>query len=217
MKFHPLLIDSYFISCCLFLKVQLFVARYPLLYLFIITCFRLIFALSLLWFASDSSVVYCMPNNSDSWTDDYFVGSSASQSHALQSSDLPSHQPPVVNYETKPQGEGVGEYSSLHNSVVNTSGCVDNNNNNGANVSRLDNPNYFSNTYNFVRRRFFWYICESERNNYNSYKDFKTNWDPNIKIRAEIKQDFLNDLEKLKLQKHTLSWFLNFRTRPRYR
>ncbi len=122
--------------------------------------------------------------------------------------------------------------------MVNTSGCVDNNNNNngngcdnnnsynntnnfpvnnGANVSRLDNPNYFSNTYNFVRRRFFWYICESERNNYNSYKDFKTNWDPNIKIREEIKQDFLNDLEKLKLQKHTLSWFLNFRTRPRYR
>lgn len=26
---------------------------------------------------------------------------------------------------------------------------------------------------NKAKRRFFWYVCESERNNYRSYKDFK--------------------------------------------
>ncbi len=221
MKFYLLLIDPHFILSCLFLKVQLFAVRYPLLYLFIISCFWLIFTFSLLWFVSDSTVIHCTPN-SDSWTEDYFVGSSASQSHAHQASD-PS-QPPAVNYETKLSG-GVGEAreSSINvatgrNENNSNNNNVFSNNNNHVNIAHPYNSNSMPHSIrNTVRRWFFWYICESERDNYSRYRDFKPNWKPNTRIRAEIKQDFLNDLEKLKLQKHTISWFLNFRTRPRHR
>lgn len=262
MKFHPLLIDSYFISCCLFLKVQSFVARYPLLYLFIITCFRLIFALSLPWFASDSSVIYCMPNNSDSWSDDsnpggYLAGSSRQGQPEVQvlprhPSDLPStshqpcdlssnaNQPPSVNYHTKPQEEEEeeeGAYSVRTNVSINNDNSNYNNNDNsninnsndnnsinnslsyhtGPNLNQYNHTNSFSKIYNSTRRRLFWYIFVSDTDKYNTYRDFKADWDPNTKIRAEIKKDFMIDLEKIRLQKHTLSWFLNVRTRRTYR
>jgi len=70
---------------------------------------------------------------------------------------------------------------------------------------------------NKARRRFFWYICESERSNFSSYKDFKNNWNPDTKIYAEIKKDISDDLDKIKLHKKTLSWLLNVRKRNRNR
>ncbi len=76
-------------------------------------------------------------------------------------------------------------------------------------------PFYWCN--NKAKRKFFWYVCESDRNNFRSYKDFKKHWDPDTKIYAEIKKDFRADLDKLKLNKKTLSWVVNVRGRNRNR
>ncbi len=43
---------------------------------------------------------------------------------------------------------------------------------------------------NKLRRRFYWVVCERDRRNYNSYGDFKNDWDPNLKIRNELKVKF---------------------------
>ena len=227
MKLHPVLISTLFILRFHFFfilhRLDLFRYRYPLLYTFIFQASKFVFGVSLVLYCSDFNVVYCSPN-SDSWTDDYLVGSCSQQtSYAVQS---PS--PPTVNYDSKPSGEGVGE--TRDSSVVNVAtGRNENNSNNNNVISNSDvnithpynsNPMSYSSFHsirNIIRRRFFWYICESDSNNYSKYKDFKPNWNPNTRIRAEIKQDLLNDLEKLKLQKHTLSWFLNIRNRPTYR
>ena len=40
--------------------------------------------------------------------------------------------------------------------------------------------------YDVSRRHFYWTIWESDRNNFNSYKDFKKSWDPKTKIWKEI-------------------------------
>ena len=42
---------------------------------------------------------------------------------------------------------------------------------------------------------FFWYVLNSDRNNFNWYKDFKANLNPNINIRHKIKKYLLDDLE----------------------
>ena len=226
MKPRPLFISFYYLDVLSF-KVHLFSVRYPLFYLLIITSLKLIFSLFLVlvWLVSESNPIYCM-SNSDTWAEDYFVGSSTSPANAsYHDSDLPSlqrgEQPPAVNDETKSEQQ-VEVNSSRSINVVNSSDYIDSNINNnvsdnGVNTSPQGNTNSFFNIYNSTRRRFFWYICESDRNNYRTYKDFKPNWDPNLKIRAEIKQDLLKDLEKIRLQKHTLSWFLNIRKRPTHR
>jgi len=40
--------------------------------------------------------------------------------------------------------------------------------------------------YDVSRRHFYWTIWESDRNNFDSYKDFKKSWDPKTKIWKEI-------------------------------
>jgi len=40
--------------------------------------------------------------------------------------------------------------------------------------------------YDVNRRHFYWTIWESDRNNFDSYKDFKKSWDPKTKIWKEI-------------------------------
>ena len=55
-----------------------------------------------------------------------------------------------------------------------------------------------------LRRRFFWEIVESNRDNYNSYKDFKDNWDNDTKIYLELKKEVKNDLHKINIFKKTL-------------
>lgn len=234
MKHSPLFISFYYTGVLSF-KVHIFSVRYPLFYLFITTSLKLIFSLLLVsvWFVSESSLIYCTPN-SDTWAEDYFVGPSTSPPNAPHNdSELPyvqgGEQSSGLNNETKSEQQ-VGVSSSQSINVVNSSDCIDSNvnnnnniSNNGVNISpqgynnNSSSRNSFFNIYNSARRRFFWYICESDRNNYETYKDFKSNWDPNLKIRAEIKQELLKDLDKIKLQKHTLSWFLNIRKRPTYR
>lgn len=62
-----------------------------------------------------------------------------------------------------------------------------------------------------VRRKFFWIICEEDRGKFASYKEFKKSWNPNIKIRDEIKKDVKADLEGLFRIKRTFAWFWNRR------
>ena len=64
---------------------------------------------------------------------------------------------------------------------------------------------------NKARRRFYWETLEIDKNNYNSFNDFKKNWDPNVKIRKEIESELKADLAKLNLHKNTFLWFLNIR------
>ena len=72
-------------------------------------------------------------------------------------------------------------------------------------------PNLYHNIKNSARRRLFWEFCEVDRDNYSSYKEFKKHWNKNINITSEIKKDFKNDLEKLKVIKHTIAWIFNRR------
>jgi len=63
----------------------------------------------------------------------------------------------------------------------------------------------FPSVTNSVKRRLFRFVCESDRNNFSSYKDFKKHRDPDTRIYAEIKRDIAVDIDKLKLNKKTLS------------
>lgn len=64
---------------------------------------------------------------------------------------------------------------------------------------------------NKTRRRLYWELLEVDKNNYAGYKDFKKNWDNNTKIFQEIKAEIKSDLQKINLNKKTISWFLNVR------
>jgi len=50
--------------------------------------------------------------------------------------------------------------------------------------SKLEN--IYIKYYDVSRRHFYWTIWESDKNNFNSYKDFKKSWDPETKIWKEI-------------------------------
>ena len=63
----------------------------------------------------------------------------------------------------------------------------------------------YKNIVNKTRRIFFWEIIERDRNNYSSYKDFKDNWDPKTKIRAEIKEEIKADIRPLLIAKKAFS------------
>jgi hypothetical protein len=54
---------------------------------------------------------------------------------------------------------------------------------------------YYYNITNKTKRRLYWELIESEKNNYSSYKEFKNNWDPNTKLRTEIKNEIKEDLK----------------------
>ena len=55
--------------------------------------------------------------------------------------------------------------------------------------------------YDVSRRHFYWTIWESDRNNFDSYKDFKKSWDPKTKIWKEItshvKRSIRDEIEDL--------------------
>jgi hypothetical protein len=46
-----------------------------------------------------------------------------------------------------------------------------------------------------ARRKFVWKIWEKESGNYESYKDFKDSWDPNISIFQKIKETLKKDVQ----------------------
>lgn len=98
MKYRLLFVYSYFMDVIV-LKFYHFVACYPLSPLVIITFFRVIFSILLVWYTYDSTIIYCIPN-SDTWADDYFAGSS-SRANVQPSTSSP--QPPAINFDNKPQ------------------------------------------------------------------------------------------------------------------
>lgn len=49
---------------------------------------------------------------------------------------------------------------------------------------------------NISKRKFFWYLWEKDRGNFDSYADFKRAWDPNTKVMKEIKKEVKSDLSK---------------------
>lgn len=63
----------------------------------------------------------------------------------------------------------------------------------------------YNNIINKTKRRFFWEVVERDRNNYRTYEDFKDNWDPNTKIRSEIKNEIKSDLRQLLIAKRFIS------------
>lgn len=70
--------------------------------------------------------------------------------------------------------------------------------------------------YNNCRRRFQWYFREQYKDKYDSYKEFKESWNPEIKFRDEIKKEINNKIDRIKLHKRTLDWFLGRRKASRY-
>lgn len=77
--------------------------------------------------------------------------------------------------------------------------------------SKYINYSYIKNK---VRRRFYWEVVESDRNNYSSYDNFKESWNPDTRIRHEIKKEIQDDLHKIILAKNTVFWVLS-RLKPR--
>ena len=71
--------------------------------------------------------------------------------------------------------------------------------------------NLYLNLKDKARRKLFWEICECDRGNYSSYKDFKKSWDSSTKIRNEVKKDLQADLHKLRVVKQSIYWILNRR------
>ncbi len=71
--------------------------------------------------------------------------------------------------------------------------------------------NLYYNIKNRARRRLFWELCEAEKGNYNSYKEYKKHWNKDINITKEVKKDLATDLNKLKVVKHTVAWIFNRR------
>lgn len=55
--------------------------------------------------------------------------------------------------------------------------------------------------HDIAKRKFFWNIWEKDRGNYNSYEEFKTNFDPNMNIFKEIarvtKSDISNEIKSI--------------------
>lgn len=58
----------------------------------------------------------------------------------------------------------------------------------------------YKNFYNTGRRRFQWYIREQFKDKYNTYKEFKENWNPDISLRAKLREGFKNDISHLATQ-----------------
>jgi len=118
-----------------------------------------------------------------------------------------------------PAPDGYNDYNDYNNIRTNNtpinvnedSRCL------GLSPSKISSVLHLNSFSDKARRRFFWYVSESEKNNYKSYKDFKTHWNSDTKIYAEIKKDFRDDLDKLKLNKKTLFWLVNVRGRNRNR
>ena len=54
---------------------------------------------------------------------------------------------------------------------------------------------YYHLITNKAKRRFYWEFIESEKNNFSSYKEFKNNWVPNTKIRAELKNEIKDEFK----------------------
>ena len=50
-----------------------------------------------------------------------------------------------------------------------------------------------------IRRRISWYITAKNRGTYSTYDQYKEHWNPNIKLRSQIKSVILEDFKKARL------------------
>lgn len=77
----------------------------------------------------------------------------------------------------------------------------------------LDNNNNNLNCKDKTRRFIHWGFCERSKNKSTTYKDFKNNWNPKIRIRKIIINDLKNELlenrRKLIRNVRTLKWFID--------
>jgi hypothetical protein len=75
----------------------------------------------------------------------------------------------------------------------------------------LDNNNL--NCKDKTRRFIHWGFCERSKNKSTTYKDFKNNWNPKIRVRKIIINDLKNELlesrKKLIRNVRTLNWFVD--------
>jgi hypothetical protein len=61
------------------------------------------------------------------------------------------------------------------------------------------------------KRALFWSFKEKYTGNYDSYKEFKKSWDPNLSIRSKIKKDFQNGFEGIIRIKNVLIYLNKIR------
>lgn len=82
-----------------------------------------------------------------------------------------------------------------------------------AEILALKHTSKFKTVYkavvNKTRRKFYWEMVECEKKRYNSYNDFKKNWDPNTKIRVEIKKEIKSEMRQTLIVKRALSVLIN--------
>ncbi len=71
-----------------------------------------------------------------------------------------------------------------------------------------------------IRRRFQWYSREQFKDKYSTYKEFKDNWNPEIKLRKGIRDDIKSvhnniqeKIEKIRYQKRIIVYFYTRRRR----
>lgn len=100
--------------------------------------------------------------------------------------------------------------NNISNLNIDKSNLTDNNLDSNSNKSDL-------NIINKCRRKFSWFIIEKKSGKFNSYKEFKVQWDPNSNIwndlNKKINYKIEADLYRFKIQKETLKWFIN-RSKP---
>lgn len=71
------------------------------------------------------------------------------------------------------------------------------------NLNSSEDLSKFNKFKNKNKRVIFWILWEKYTNNFDSYKTFKENWDPNIKVRTLIKKDIKDGIWRIKVFKNT--------------
>jgi hypothetical protein len=112
---------------------------------------------------------------------------------------------------------------------------LNNNNSNNESTLKKNVLSTYSNEYyihclnplsgfkNKVKRRIFWFSLEKGKGRFNSYKDFKSSWDPNtnvfFEIKKELNEEMKSSIHNIELAKRTFTWFVkpSSRSRRRYR
>jgi len=74
-----------------------------------------------------------------------------------------------------------------------------------ASVDHSNRSNNVNNHYfNRIRRKIYWLFIEDRKDKYVNFDNYKENWNPDVKVREELKQ-------KILLQKKVLNWLFDRR------
>lgn len=89
---------------------------------------------------------------------------------------------------------------------------------NSSNTDNLLRQSIYNNNMDYTNRlkcKISWILLENNKNNYENYKAYKSSWDSEIKVLEEIKSkislEYRDEINKWKLRKKTLMWFLSRR------